>query len=72
MRLKLTSFVIHQKVFLHHFLLDAEEVQRLSQDLAELNVLTDRKLTRNASLVWSLRPVDNDLLCRWNVGRQQD
>lgn len=72
MRLKLTSFVIHQKVFLHHFLLDAEEVQRLSQDLAELNVLTDRKLTRNASFVWSLRPVDNDLLCRWNVGRQQD
>ena len=64
--------MIHQEVFPHHVFLNAEEVQGLPEDLAELDILADGELTRDAAFLGSLGSVDNDLLGRGHVGGQQD
>ena len=70
--LSLTGLVVDQKVLLRLFILDPEEVERLLKDLAELHLFAEGELTRDASLVGTLRTMDNDFLGRWHVGRQED
>ncbi len=68
----LTCSVVDEKVLLALLLVDAEEVLRLLQDLAELDVLAEGELAGNSPFVGALRTVHDDLLRRGHVRRQQD
>ena len=48
---KRTSFVVNEEEFSLLVLLDAEEVEGLPEDLAELRVLLDRKLRGDAAYI---------------------
>ena len=58
----LTCLVIHQTELLHSGLLDTKEIRCLLLELTELNVLRDRELAGNGSVVRFLRAVDDNLL----------
>lgn len=67
-----TCLMVNQEKLVHLFLLNAKEVCCFLLQLAKLHVLRYRELAGYRSVIWLLWTVDDDLLGRGNIGRDQD